>query len=52
MAPFEGFYGRQCHTLLNWIEPGEKVFLGPDLMDEAEATVRRIQDNLNVVKSR
>jgi hypothetical protein len=23
MAPFEGLYGRRCHTLLNWIELGE-----------------------------
>jgi hypothetical protein len=23
MAPFEALYGWQCHTPLNWIEPGE-----------------------------
>jgi hypothetical protein len=52
MAPFEVLYGRRCHTPLNWIEPGEKVIFGPDIIDEAEATVRRIQDNLKVTKSR
>jgi hypothetical protein len=52
MAPFEVLYGRPCHTRLNWIEPGEKVIFGPDLVEEAEATVRRIQDNLKAVKSR
>jgi hypothetical protein len=52
MAPFEVLYGRPCHTPLNWIEPGEKVIFGPDLVEEAEATVRRIQDNLKAVKSR
>jgi hypothetical protein len=51
MAPFEVLYGRRCRTPLNWIEPGEKVIFEPDLVDEAKVTVRRIQDNLKVMKS-
>jgi hypothetical protein len=39
-------------NLLNWIEPGEKVIFGPDIIDEPEATIRRIQDNLKFAKSR
>jgi hypothetical protein len=42
MAPFEVLYGHRCRTPLNWIEPGEKVIFGPDLVEEAEATVHRI----------
>jgi hypothetical protein len=30
----------------------QKVIFGPDLIDEAEATVHRIQNNLKVMKSR
>jgi hypothetical protein len=52
MAPFEVLYGRRCRSPLNWIEPGEKIIFGPDLVEEAKATVRRIQDNLKAVKSR
>jgi hypothetical protein len=52
MAPFEVLYGRRCRTPLNWIEPGEKVISGPDLVEEAKATVHRIHDNLKVAKSR
>jgi hypothetical protein len=52
MAPFEVLYGRRCRTPLNWIESGEKVIFGPDLVEEAEATVHHIQDNLKAVKSR
>jgi hypothetical protein len=37
---------------LNWIEPGEKAIFGPDIVVEAEATVRRIQENLKVAKLR
>jgi hypothetical protein len=51
MAPFEVLYGCRCHTPLNWIEPGEKVIFGPDLVKEVEATVHRIQDNLKDTKS-
>jgi hypothetical protein len=52
MAPFEVLYRRRCCTLLNWIELREKVIFGPNLVDEAEATVHRIQDNLKVTRSR
>jgi hypothetical protein len=51
MALLEVMYGRQCYTPLNWIESGEKVIFGPDLIHEVEATVRHIQDNLKIMKS-
>jgi hypothetical protein len=49
MAPFEVLYGRRCHTPLNWIDPGEKVIFGPDLIEEDESTIHCIQDNLKAV---
>jgi hypothetical protein len=52
MAPFEALYGRQCRTPLNWIEPGEKTVFGLDIIVEAEATIRRIQENLKAAKLR
>jgi hypothetical protein len=52
MAPFEVLYRRRCHTPLNWIVPGEKVIFGPDLVEEDESIVRRVQENLKSVKSR
>jgi hypothetical protein len=52
MAPFEVLYGRQCCTPLNWIELGEKDIFGPDHVEEAEATICRIQENLKAMKSR
>jgi hypothetical protein len=50
-APFKVLYGCQCCTPLNWIELGERVIFGPNLIKKAEATVRRIQDNLKATKS-
>jgi hypothetical protein len=52
MASLEVLYGCRCRTPLNWIELGEKVTFGPDLVEGAESIVRRIQENLKVVKSR
>jgi hypothetical protein len=51
IALFEVLYGQCCCTLVNWIEPREKVTFGPDLIEEVMATVGRIQDNLRVTKS-
>jgi transposase InsO family protein len=42
MAPFKVLYGCQCRTHLNWIEPGEKMIFGPNLVVEAEAIVSHI----------
>jgi hypothetical protein len=52
MTPFEVLYGRRCRTPLNWIKPGEKVIFGPDLIEEVESIVRRVQENLKAAKSR
>jgi hypothetical protein len=52
MAPLEVLNGRQCRTSLNWIKPGEKAIFGPDIVDEAKATVHCIQDNLKATKPR
>jgi hypothetical protein len=52
MVSFEVLFGCRCRTPLNWIEPGEKAIFGPNLIDEAKATVCHIQDNLKAVRSR
>jgi hypothetical protein len=51
MTPFEALYGRRCRTPLNWPEPGEKYFFGPNLVKEAEEKVQVIQQNLQVAQS-
>jgi hypothetical protein len=51
MAPFEVLYRHCCCTPLNWIEPGEKVIFGPDIIYEVEEILCHIQDNLRVAKS-
>jgi hypothetical protein len=51
MTPFEVLHKHRCRTPLNWIGTGEKAIFCLDLIDEVEATVYRIQDNLKAVKS-
>jgi hypothetical protein len=52
IALFEVLYGCRCHTPLNWIEPGEKMIFGPNLVEDDETTVSRIQQNLRAAKLR
>jgi hypothetical protein len=52
MAPFEVLYGRHCRTPINWIEPGERMIFGHDLVIEAEEIVHHIQSNLKTAKAR
>jgi hypothetical protein len=51
MAPFEVLYGHRCYTPLKWIKHREKMIFHPNLVEEAETTVSRIQDNLRATKS-
>jgi hypothetical protein len=52
MVLFKVLYEHRCRTPLNWIELGENVIFGPYLVEEAEATIRSIEDNLKAMKSR
>jgi hypothetical protein len=51
MAPSKVLYGCRCRTPLDWIEPGVKVIFGTDIVDEAEATIHHIQDNVKATMS-
>ena len=46
MSPFEALYGRQCRTPINWSSPEIKLTLGPEMLAEMEAEVKRIRKNL------
>jgi hypothetical protein len=52
MAPLKALYGRRCHTLVNWIEPVERMIFGPDLFIEAEEIVHHIHANLKAASDR
>ena len=46
LSPFEILYGRKCNTLITWINPVDRLMLGPDMLKELELTVKQVQCNL------
>jgi hypothetical protein len=41
---------QESRTPMNWIEPGERMIFGPNLVTEAEEIVHRIQSKLKATK--
>ena len=35
MAPFEALYGRPCKSPICWVESGDRLVLGPNMIREA-----------------
>ena len=52
MAPFEALYGRKCRSPIGWFEVGDKVLLGPDLVNDATEKVKLIRERLTTAQSR
>jgi hypothetical protein len=52
MAPFEALYGRRCRTPLCWCEAGEKVVLGPEIVQQTTEKIKMIQEKLRASQSR
>nr|CAD1839621.1 unnamed protein product [Ananas comosus var. bracteatus] len=52
IAPFKALYGRKCRSPLHWSEVGERLALGPDVLQEAEDKVRIARERLLTAHSR
>ncbi|XP_070056448.1 uncharacterized protein [Nicotiana tomentosiformis] len=52
MAPYEALYGRRCHSLVGWFEPGEAGLLGIELVRDALEKVKLIHERLCTKQSR
>ncbi|CAN6573083.1 unnamed protein product [Malus baccata var. baccata] len=50
MAPFEALYGKLCRTPLCWSEVGERVLVGPKIVDETTQNIQVIKSNLKVAQ--
>ena len=46
MSPLEALYGKSCRTPLCWSEVGERVLVGPKIVDETTQNVQVIKSNL------
>ena len=51
MSPFEALYGKLCRSPTCWVEPGNKLVLGPDMIREASDKVDFIKKRLKTAQS-
>jgi hypothetical protein len=52
ISPFEALYGQHSRIPLSWSEFDERVIFGPDIVTDAEETVKQIQANILALQSR
>ena len=43
LSPFEIFYRRKCTTAIKWDNPTEKIMVGPEIPQEMENMVKKVQ---------
>ncbi|XP_073224786.1 uncharacterized protein [Cicer arietinum] len=52
MAPYEALYGRKCQTPLCWYKDGENMIVGPEMVQQTTAKVRKIKEKMKVSQDR
>jgi len=52
LAPFEAFYGRLCKSPTCWIESGDRLVLGPEMILEASSKVEDIKKMMKAAQDR
>lgn len=52
MSSFECLYGHKCRSPLSWSGVEEKLLLGPDMLEEIEETVKKVDINLKAAQDR
>jgi hypothetical protein len=52
LSPFEILYGRKCTTLISWDNSAKRLMVGPDMLQEMENMVNKVQQNLEETQDR
>ncbi len=52
MPPYKALYGRKCKTPLCWDEVGERMIIGPELVQQTEEKIKLIRDRLEATSDR
>ena len=52
LSPFEILYDRKCTTLITWDNPVDRLMVGPEMLQEMENMVRKVQQNLKEAQDR
>ena len=46
MPPYEALYGRKCQSPLHWDEVGERMLLGPELVNQAVEKIQVVRQRM------
>ena len=52
MSPFEVLYGIKRTNPISWDNPVDRLMVGPEMLQEMENQVRKIQQNLKEAQDR
>ncbi|CAL5414693.1 unnamed protein product [Camellia sinensis] len=52
MAPYEALYGRECRSPICWTEVGDRVLIGPELVQMTTEKIKLIQQRIKTAQSR
>ena len=52
MPPYEALYGRKCQSPLHWDDVGEKVLLGPELVNQAIEKIHVVRQRMREAQDR
>ena len=52
LSPFEILYGRKCSTLISWDNSANQLMVGPEMLQEIENMVKKVQQNLKEAQDR
>ena len=52
MPPYEALYGRKCRSPLHWDDVGERVLVGPELVDQAYEKIQVIKQRMKAAQDR
>jgi hypothetical protein len=52
MSPFEVLYGRKCMNPISWDNPVDRLMVGPEMLQEMDSMVRKVQQNLKEAQDR
>ena len=52
MTPYEALFRIRCRTPLCWLEPGEDLILGPEVVQQTTEKVKLIQERMKTAQSR
>jgi hypothetical protein len=52
LSPIEIMYGKKCTTPISWDNPDDRLMVGPEMLQEMENMVRKVQQNLKEAQDR